>query len=205
MYRLFYAEGSAACSTRVMLEEIGADYELIETAIEQDRPRDPELLKLNPNGWIPVLVHEDGAMFEASAISIYLADKYPETALAPSLDDPSRGPFLQWLVYFSDTLMIAYQLTHHWKRYCEGPEYRESTQRTSSRRLREIWSMVDSEIGDREWFVGGRFSAVDIHLHMLAGWLLPELGQPSIADFPNAKRIADKVTQRPSVKKVYGL
>ncbi len=37
--------------TRVVLEEIGAPYELIPTTIAMDEPRPPEQLALNPNGW----------------------------------------------------------------------------------------------------------------------------------------------------------
>ena len=35
-YQLFYAPGSAAMGTRVMLEDIGAPYELIESTIDME-------------------------------------------------------------------------------------------------------------------------------------------------------------------------
>lgn len=47
-YRLFYADGSAAMGARVILEEVGETYELIETEIGAGMPRAPELLALNP-------------------------------------------------------------------------------------------------------------------------------------------------------------
>ena len=53
-YSLYYAEHSAAMGVRVLLEELGQPYELIETSIDMDTPRPAELLELNPNGWIPV-------------------------------------------------------------------------------------------------------------------------------------------------------
>ena len=36
--------------TRVILEEIGVPYELIESTIDMDKPRSPEQLAINPNG-----------------------------------------------------------------------------------------------------------------------------------------------------------
>ena len=203
-YRLFWSEGSAACSTRMMLEEIGAPYRLIRTEIGSGKPRDPELLRHNPNGWVPVLLYGERAMHEASAISIFLADRHPGAALAPAPDHPDRGLFLQWMVYLSNTLQIAYQLTYHWARYCDDGTARESVQRRSCSRLREVWGHVDRAIGDRPWFVGDRFSAVDIHLHMLTTWLSPNLGHPRIAEFPSAARIAARVAARPSAQVVYG-
>ncbi|MEM9278569.1 MAG: glutathione S-transferase family protein, partial [Pseudomonadota bacterium] len=56
VYKLFYADGTAAMCVRVLLEEIGADHELIQTNVEYQKPRENELLKHNPNGWVPVLV-----------------------------------------------------------------------------------------------------------------------------------------------------
>ena len=114
MYRLFYADGSAAMGVRVILEEVGADYELIETEIASDQPRSPDLLRHNPNGWVPVLINDDQSFYECAAITIYLADRHRDARLAPDLEDPLRGKYLQWLVYFSSSLQTAYQLTWHW-------------------------------------------------------------------------------------------
>ena len=205
MYKLFYAERSAAMGTRVVLEEIGADYELIETDITDHKPRAPELLALNPNGWVPVLVYDGGTMHEASAITVFLTDRHPDAGLAPTYDDPLRGPFLQWLVYMSNTLQMAYQLTYYPWRFCDGPDHYPSAVARSCARLREIWGFMDQDIGDREWFVGDRFTAADVHLFMLTTWLSPELGHPTMDAFPNAARVAAKVAERPSVKMVYGL
>ena len=92
MYELFYADRTAAMGTRVVLEEIGAEYRLIETDITDHAPRAPEFLALNPNGWVPVLVYEGGSMHEASAITVFLADRHPEAGLAPAADDPCGDP-----------------------------------------------------------------------------------------------------------------
>ena len=58
MYKLFYALKSASMGVRVILEEIGAPYELIQTSIDMDKPRPSEQLAINPNGWVPVLIWE---------------------------------------------------------------------------------------------------------------------------------------------------
>ena len=205
MYELFYAEPTAAMGTRVVLEEIGAEYRLIPTDITNHAPRAPEFIALNPNGWVPVLVYEGGSMHEASAITVFLADRHPEAGLAPAVDDPLRGSFLQWLVYMSNTLQMAYQLTYYPWRFCETPDHHESARARSCIRLREIWGFIDQAIGDREWMLGERFSAADIHLFMLTTWLSADRGHPSMEEFPNAARVAAKVAELASVRKVYAL
>ncbi len=95
---------------RVLLEEIKVPYELIQTTISGDKQRSPELLALNPNGWVPVLICDDTAMYEGAAIAMFLCDRHPETGLAPKVDDPVRGLYLQTLVYFSSSVQNAFQL-----------------------------------------------------------------------------------------------
>ncbi|MBC6439763.1 MAG: glutathione S-transferase family protein [Rhodospirillales bacterium] len=203
MYRLIHARGSAAYAPRILLEEIGAEYEMIQTGIKWGGPRHPELLKHNPNGWVPVLIDGDVAMHEASAISIYLTDKHPEAGLAPAVGNPARGPFLTWLVYMSNTLQIAYQMTYYPARYTKGEEHHAASRERSCERLREIWGYIDAALEGRTWFVGERFSAADVHLHMLTTWLNTGMGHPALAEFPNARRIADAVAERPAVQMVH--
>lgn len=203
MYKLYYALGSAAMGTRVMLEEIGAAYELIQTTIDRDKPLPADQLALNPNGWIPVLTWDQSAMYEGAAITVFLCDRHPEANLAPGINDPQRGLYLQTLVYFANSVQNAFQLNYYPDRFTDTPEDEPSAQRRGIRSLRETWKVIDDQIGDNQWVLGDRFSAVDIYLFMLTTWLRPSRGQPSTDEYPNVKRIADAVLSRPSVQLVY--
>jgi glutathione S-transferase len=188
---------------RVLLEEIGAAYELIHTTIDMDKPRPPEQLALNPNGWIPVLIWDDNAMYECAAITVFLCDCHPEANLAPKIEDQERGLYLQTLVYFSNSVQNAFQLNYYPDRFADTPADEPSAQRRGNRRLRETWKVIDDQIGDNEWVLGERFSAADIYLFMLTTWLRTSLGHPPVEEFPNVERIAKSVMPRPSVQLVY--
>ena len=188
---------------RVLLEEIGAPYELIHMSIDMDEPRPPEQLAVNPNGWVPVLLWEGGAMYECAAITVFLCDRHSDARLAPTVDDPARALFLQTLVYFSNSVQNAYQLTYYPDRFVDTPADEPSAQQRGIRRLRETWSVIDDQIGDSQWVLGDRFSAADIYLFMLTTWLRSTKGHPSVGEFSNVKRIADVVMERPSVQLVY--
>lgn len=202
-YRLFYAPRSAAMGVRVMLEEIGAPYELIPSTTAMDKPRPPEQLAINPNGWVPVLSWGDSAMYECAAITVFLCDRHPDANLAPGIDAPERGLFLQTLVYFSSSVQNAFQLYYYPDRFADTPAEEPSAKRRGIRRLRETWKVIDDQIGQNEWVLGDRFSAADIYLFMLTTWLMPSHGHPSTDEFPNVKRIANVVLSRPSVQLVY--
>lgn len=70
------------------LEEIGADYGLVKVDLFKGEAEEPAFLQLNPAGKVPVLVDDDLVLSESGAICTYLADKYPETGLAP---EPRTG------------------------------------------------------------------------------------------------------------------
>lgn len=203
MYKLYYALGSAAMGVRVLLEEIGAPYELIQTTIDMDKPRPPDQLAINPNGWVPVLVWDEGAMYECAAINVFLCDRHPQAGLAPTAVDPHRGLFLQTLVYFASSVQNAFQLTYYPFRFADTAEGEPGAERRGVRRLRETWKVIDDQIGGNQWVLGERFSAVDIYLFMLTTWLRASKNHPSTDEFPNVKRIADAVVTRPSVQLVY--
>jgi len=202
-YSLYYADRSAAMGVRVILEEIGAPYELIWTDILPGSTREPEFLSLNPNGWIPVLVWQEGAIYECGAITVFLCDRHSEAGLAPVPGDPERGLYLQWLFFFSSSLQNAYQMTYYTDRFCSSKEDQLSVKRRSNSRLRELWQVVDDAIGESDWLLGKRFSAADIYLFMLTTWLNEFLEHPSLESFPNVERVATEIMNRPSVARIY--
>ena len=204
MYKLYYAEGSAAQGVRVVLEEMELSYELIQTSIDMTIPRDPGVLALNPNGWIPVLLWEDRSMYEAGAITTFLCDRHPAAGLAPGSLDADRGSFLQWLFFFSSSIQNAYQMTYYPFRFSVDEGHFGSVHQRSIARLRELWKVVDDAAEGKDWMLSERFSAVDIYLFMLVTWLSVEHDHPTPDEFPNVARIARKVMSRPAVQKVFG-
>ena len=103
-YKLYYADGTASLGVRVLLEEIGAPYELIQTTTDRQEPRPAAQLEANPNGWVPVLLWDDNAMYECAAITIFLCDRHTEANLAPAIGALERSLYLQTLVYFSSSV-----------------------------------------------------------------------------------------------------
>ena len=111
IYRLFYAQGSASDGVRVILEEIGAHYELIQSTKDRSKSRPPQQLKINPNGWLPVLIFGNNGMYECAAITMFLCDLHPEVNLAPKYNDP-KGDYIYRLWYtFPAPYRLPFKLT----------------------------------------------------------------------------------------------
>ncbi|BAT77269.1 hypothetical protein VIGAN_01536800 [Vigna angularis var. angularis] len=76
-----YSHWISSCSFRVRfalnLKGLPYDYQIVTTFSE------PEFLKLNPIGFVPVLVDGDSVIADSFAIIMYLEDKYPHPPLLP--------------------------------------------------------------------------------------------------------------------------
>lgn len=144
-------------------------------------------------------------MYECTAITIYLCDRYIQANLAPAIDAPERSLFLQTLIYFSSSIQTPFQLDYHAHSFADTPADEPSARRRGHRRQRETWKVTYDQIGDNRWMLVDQFSAADIYLFMLTTWLKTSRGHPDVSEFPNVRRIANAVMLRQSVQCVYGL
>ena len=99
MMQLYWCPRSRSFSALWLMEEIGEPYERVLIDITTGAQKAPEFLKINPMGKVPALKDGDATIAEASAICTYVADRYPETGLAPPPNDPRRAKYLQWLFF----------------------------------------------------------------------------------------------------------
>ena len=97
--RLYYAPKTRAGRVRWMLEELGADYELVPVDREGGECDKPEYRLVHPLGKVPALDDGGTKIFESAAIILHLADAFPEKQLAPAPGTKERGLYYQWIVF----------------------------------------------------------------------------------------------------------
>lgn len=83
-----------------LLEETGVPYELVRIDIhDPSQPRDPEFAQASPMGKAPALADGVARLADSAALCMYVADRYPQTNLAPPIGDPLRARYLWWMVF----------------------------------------------------------------------------------------------------------
>ena len=97
----FHGPNTRSTGTLILLEELGADFQLQVLNMKAGEQRKPEYLAINPMGKVPAITHGEALITEQVAIFIYLADLYPEADLAPKIGDPLRGPYLRWMAFYA--------------------------------------------------------------------------------------------------------
>jgi len=141
---------------------------------------------------VPAVTHGDALVTEQVAIFLYLADLFPQAQLAPALDDPLRGPYLRWLVYYAAAFEPAI-VDRAMKR--EQAPLAMSPYGDYETMLRTLTDRLAQE----RFILGERFSAADILWGTALGWttmfkLVPET--PVIMEY------VERINARPSVAQV---
>ena len=104
---LFHSPHSRSAGALILLEELGADYELHVLNLKKGEQRQAAYLAINPMGKVPAIVHDGALVTEQGAVFVYLADLYPEAGITPAIGDPLRGPYLRWLFYYGSSFEPA--------------------------------------------------------------------------------------------------
>ncbi len=186
--RLYHAAPSRSSTVLWMLEEIGEPYELRVLDLKQGEQRQPAYLAVNPMGKVPSLEHDGALITEVGAICLYLADAFPRAKLAPAIDDPLRGPFLRWMFFQGNALEPAI-VDRALKREPGPPSMLpygdfDTTVETLAR-----------AVAAGPWFLGPRFSALDVYLGSAIRWttefgLLPKR--------PEFTTLMERIATRPA-------
>jgi len=107
MLKLYHANHST-CSQKVRLclaeKELNWESKLVNLATNEHLT--PEYLKLNPNGVVPTLVHDDAVITDSGVICEYLEDVFPETPVLPA-DPAKRAAVRAWGRYLDEVLTAA--------------------------------------------------------------------------------------------------
>lgn len=167
-YRLYGRRGAGSLAPQIVLEEIGAPYELVlfgKSAAELEALR-----RVNPAGKIPCLVLPDGtAMAESAAILVHLTNAHPEAGLAPPAGSTAHARFLQWMVFLSANLYEALLRYFYSERYATSGA--AAAPAIKAQALADYGAHLDRVHAELSPYVlGDQLSAADPYLHMLAGW-----------------------------------
>jgi glutathione S-transferase len=176
----------------VLLEELGAPYDLHVLHLKAGEQRQPAYVAINPLGKVPVIRHGAALVTEQVAITIHLADLFPEAGLTPALDDPGRGPYLRWIAYYGSSF--------------EPALIDKFMKREPASQMQSPYSDYDSMLGVLEaqlsrgpYLLGERMTAADILWGVAFSWTMM-FGLVPRKDVFVA--YAERITSRPAFQRI---
>jgi glutathione S-transferase len=191
--KLYYNPRSRAVISKWMLDECGANYEIVPIDFEKREHKTPEFLKINPAGKLPALVDGDSKIFEGAAICIYLGDKFPEANLAPKIGAPERGRYLSLMVYSTSQLEPAMS-----DALLGGQAATPQRGWTDFETARDV---VEGELGNGPYLFGEWFTAADVMIGSMFIWKRMFGGPP---ERPKLNAYVDRLLARPRAPEIGG-
>lgn len=109
MITLFHHPKTRSTRFIFLLEELGVPYEIRRVDVrKRDGSGAVEPANPHPHGKVPAIDDDGSVVFESSAITLYLTDRFPERGLGPQVGGRDRGAYLSWLAYYSGVLEPAF-------------------------------------------------------------------------------------------------
>lgn len=189
---LYYSPQSRATGARILLEELGAPYDLHVLNMKAGEQRQPAYLAVNPLGKVPAIRHGEALVTEQVAIYIYLADLFPQSGLTPALDDIRRGPYLRWIAYYGSSFEPAV-IDSFMKR-----EPAPVTQSPYSD-YDSMLGVLEAQLSKGPYLLGDRMTAADILWGIAFNWTMMFGLVPKKDVFV---RYAERITQRPAFQRI---
>ncbi len=196
MIDLYTAPTPNGHKVSIALEEMGLPYEAHLINLMAGEQKDPEYLKINPNGRIPTIVDRDAgnfAVFESGAILIYLAEKTGQ--LLPA-DPKRRSQVIQWLMFQMGGIGPMQGQANVFFRYF--PEKIQSAIDRYQNETKRLYTVLDTQLAGREYLVD-EYSIADIanwawvRIHAWAG--------VEVDDLPNLRAWIDRLADRPGCQR----
>ncbi len=189
---LYYSPQTRATGTRVLLEELGAPYDLHVLNMKAGEQRQPAYLAINPLGKVPAIRHRGQLVTEQVAVYIYLADLFPEAGLTPALDDALRGPYLRWIAYYGSSFEPA--LIDHFMQRPPAPVTQSPYADYDT-----MLGALEAQLANGPYLLGERMTAADVLWGTAFSWTLMFGLVPKRDVFVS---YAERMTARPAFQRV---
>lgn len=169
--KLHYAPHTCALASHIVLEEVGADYDINRIDFSVAQESSPDYLAMNPKGRVPLLETAQGYLTETPAILLYLAQCYPQANLAP-LDNAFALAELQaFNSYLCSTVHVAHAHRMRASRWADDPVAITAMQDKVPQSVLAGFRHVEENYLRGPWVMGDQYSIADPYLFTLAQWL----------------------------------
>lgn len=191
--KLYFSPGACSLSPHIALHEAGiaAQYEQVDTKTKAMKSGG-DFRSINPKGAVPALELDDGQVLtEGAAIVQYIADRKPETNLAPPAGSMERYRLQEWLNYVASEVHKTFSPMFN-------PKATDEVKGNQRALLGARFDFLSKALDGKSYLMGDRFTVADGYLFTILNWTVPtgiDLGQ-----WPVLKAYRERVAARPAVQ-----
>jgi glutathione S-transferase len=196
--RLYYSPGSCALGVHVLIEEIGAPFELKRIDFAAREQFGDAFRAINPKSKVPALMRDDGTVLtEYQAISIFLALTHREKGLLP-IGAERHARMMEALEYIVGTIHgQGFRRVFRPNQFSANEAEHGAVKAEGLKIADDGFALIDKSLANKDWITGD-FSVADPALFYVSYWRVSRLG----GGLPmNVQRHYDRMMARASVRK----
>lgn len=200
MYRLYGYPTMNSLKTLYVLEELGLEYDFNFINLGAGGQNTEDFKKISPVGKVPVLQHDDKALFESGAICRYLAN-VENSPLYPA-DPYARAQVDQWMDFFSVHLgrwLSTLYFEQIIKLKFFGNPADSKACEEAEKYAAQHFAVIEYQLTHQRYLTGNALTIADLfayaYVEQINAYNLP------IAAFPHVQKWLDIVSALPSIKR----
>ena len=192
--KLYFSPSACSLSPHIALREAGIDFQLVKVDLKNRKlcADGGDFTKINPKGYVPVLELDDGTrLTEGPAIVQYIADRKPESGVAPRPETLERYRLQEWLTFINSEIHKGFSPLF---KPNTPDDYKAIARENLSGRL----AFVAEHLAKSDFLLGDRFSVADGYLFTVLNWT--QWTGIDLAQWPSLMAFQERVGSRPAVK-----
>lgn len=192
--KLYYTPGACSLSPHIALREAGLPFELVQVDLaKKELKAGGSFLAVNPKGYVPAIVLDDGALLTEGAIIVqYIADQKPERQLSPKSGTKERVKLKEWLHFVATELHKGFGPVNNPKVNVEAKQFFRE-------RLNSRFEFLARSLEGKQYLLGDQFSVADGYAYYTLR-NLRKLDAAAVDDNRVLKEYFDRVGARPAVR-----
>lgn len=174
---------------QLFLSLAGIPFELVEVDLMKGAHKQPDFLRLNAFGQVPVIDDGGTIVSDSNAILVYLATRYADPKWLPR-DAAGAAEVQRWLSVAAGQIAFGPAAARLVTVF--GAKY--SADEVIAR-AHGLLKVIDAELSRRQWLVGSQPTIADVAGYSYIAHA-PE-GNVSLADYPNVRAWLQRIEQLP--------
>ncbi len=190
--KLYHAPGSCSLSPHIALCESGLPFETDRIDGKTHKTQNgSDYYAVNPKGQVPALQLDDGEVLTEGAVIVqYVADRKPESKLAPPAGTMERYRLQEWLNF------IAMEL-HRGSSALFNPKLPPDMKQAALDRLGQRYTFVAKHLESRPYLMGEQFTVADAYLYTILRWA--KRFEIDLGRWPSLAAFVKRMESRPAV------
>ena len=163
--KLYYSPGACSLSPHIVLLEAGLDFTAEKVDLKSKKTETgADYTPVNSKGAVPALIMEDGKLLtEGAAIVQYVADRKPQSGLAPANGTLERYRLMELLNYIASEMHKGYSPLFN-------PAITPEAKAAAIAALDKKFTFLTAQLGDKPYLLGDTFTVADAYLFTVLSW-----------------------------------